>query len=220
MPHPVASSAAFAAFEPAPWLLLYGAGSQEFFMSRRFISAIETLSRLGGVSAVILLIVAMVVMCQMILMRYLFRAPTIWQTEVVVFAATAAIFIGAPYVLMKKGHVGVDVIEMMMSAPNRRRMQCLGAVLGLVFCVLMSVASGIYVYEAWEGGWTTPTIAAIPLWIPATPMLVGFGLLCLQYVVELIKLFRPELAAPEQRKAGEQKDESTLHNHQNLGEAP
>lgn len=189
-------------------------------MSRRFISAIETLSRLGGVSAVILLIVAMVVMCQMILMRYLFRAPTIWQTEVVVFAATAAIFIGAPYVLMKKGHVGVDVIEMMMSAPNRRRMQCLGAVLGLVFCVLMSVASGIYVYEAWEGGWTTPTIAAIPLWIPATPMLVGFGLLCLQYVVELIKLFRPELAAPEQRKAGEQKDESTLHNHQNLGEAP
>jgi|GEM_PF-137725 len=220
MPIVAASSAAFAAFEPAPWLLLYGAGSQEFFMSRRFISAIETLSRLGGVSAVILLIVAMVVMCQMILMRYLFRAPTIWQTEVVVFAATAAIFIGAPYVLMKKGHVGVDVIEMMMSAPNRRRMQCLGAVLGLVFCVLMSVASGIYVYEAWEGGWTTPTIAAIPLWIPATPMLVGFGLLCLQYVVELIKLFRPELAAPEQRKAGEQKDESTLHNHQNLGEAP
>ncbi|MHB0851192.1 TRAP transporter small permease subunit [Stutzerimonas nitrititolerans] len=187
-------------------------------MSRRFISAIEALSRLGGVSAVFLLIIAMVVMCQMILMRYLFRAPTIWQTEVVVFAATAAIFIGAPYVLLKKGHVGVDVIELMLSAPNRRRMQCLGAVLGLMFCVLMSVASGIYVYEAWEGGWTTPTIAAIPLWIPATPMLVGFGLLCLQYVVELMKLFRPELGVPEPQKAEAPTDEATLHSHQNLGE--
>lgn len=183
-------------------------------MSRRFVSAIEALSRLGGVSAVFLLIVAMVVMYQMILMRYLFRAPTIWQTEVVV------IFIGAPYVLMKKGHVGVDVIELMLSSPNRRRMQCLGAVLGLTFCLLMSAASGIYVHEAWEGGWTTPTIAAIPLWIPATPMLVGFGLLCLQYVVELMKLIRPELAIPQQQSAAAKKDETTLHSHQNLGEAP
>ncbi|MCQ4313931.1 TRAP transporter small permease [Pseudomonas stutzeri] len=187
-------------------------------MSRRFILSIETLSRLGGVSAVVLLIIAMVVMCQMILMRYLFRAPTIWQTEVVVFAATAAIFIGAPYVLMKKGHVGVDVIELMMSSPNRRRMQCLGAVLGLIFCLLMSVASGIYVHEAWKGGWTTPTIAAIPLWIPATPMLVGFGLLCLQYVVELMKLIRPELSIPEPQNAEAEKNETTLQSHQNLGE--
>jgi TRAP-type C4-dicarboxylate transport system permease small subunit len=188
-------------------------------MSRGFITFIQTLSRLGGVSAIILLFVAMVVMCQMILMRYLFKAPTIWQTEVVVFSATAAIFIGAPYVLMKKGHVGVDVIELMLSPTNRRRMQGLGAVLSLLFCVLMSVASGIYVYEAWEGGWTTPTIAAIPLWIPATPMLVGFCLLCLQYVAELLKLFRPELAAPEPAPATtETTDDPNLQNHQNLGE--
>lgn len=192
-------------------------------MSRRFIRAIETLSRLGGATAVALLIIAMVVMCQMILMRYLFRAPTIWQTEVVVFAATAAIFIGAPYVLLKKGHVGVDVIELMMSAPNRRRLQCLGALLGLTFCVLMSVACGIYVYEAWEGGWTTSTIAAIPLWIPATPMLVGFCLLCLQYVVELMKLICPELGSAAQqdvRNATGEKDAAPLHSHRNLGEAP
>lgn len=91
-------------------------------MSKLIVRSIEALSRLGGISSVFLLIVAMVVMCQMILMRYLFRAPTIWQTEVVVFAATAAIFIGAPYVLMKKGHVGVDVIELMMSPTNQRRM--------------------------------------------------------------------------------------------------
>lgn len=189
-------------------------------MSKHIVRSIEALSRLGGISSVFLLIVAMVVMCQMILMRYLFRAPTIWQTEVVVFAATAAIFIGAPYVLMKKGHVGVDVIELMMSPPNQRRMKCLGALLGLAFCVLMTVASGIYVYEAWEGGWTTPTIAAIPLWIPATPMLVGFGLLCLQYIVELMKLFNPELATSPTHTPTSAEDENTLHSHQRFGEAP
>lgn len=189
-------------------------------MSRRFIRAIEALSRLGGVTSVLLLIIAMVVMCQMIFMRYLFKAPTVWQTEVVVFAATAAIFIGAPYVLMKKGHVGVDVIELMMSSPNRRRMQLLGAALGLTFCLLMTVASAIYVYEAWEGGWTTSTIAAIPLWIPATPMLVGFGLLCLQYVAEMMKLICPALAVSAQQNSSASAEPTIGHSRPNLGDAP
>ncbi|MBD9397333.1 TRAP transporter small permease subunit [Pseudomonas sp. PDM11] len=186
-------------------------------MSRRLLLAIEALSKAGGVTAALLLIVAMGVMCQMILMRYLFKAPTIWQTEVVVFSATAAIFIGAPYVLMKNGHVGVDVVELMLSSPNRRRLKCVGSLLGLVFCVLMTIASAIYVYEAWEGGWTTPTIAAIPLWIPATPMAIGFALLCLQYMVEIAKLLSPRLLAELTPPVAEQPATDTPH-HQALGD--
>ncbi|TBU71428.1 hypothetical protein DNK06_24255 [Pseudomonas daroniae] len=187
-------------------------------MSRRFISAVEALSRLCGAFAALLLIIAMTVMCQMILMRYLFKSPTIWQTEVVVFSATAAIFIGAPYVLMKKGHVGVDVVELLLSSANRRRLQLLGAVLGLTFCCLMSVACAIYVFEAWEGGWTTSTIAAIPLWIPATPMLVGFCLLCLQYLVEIIKLWSARLVPATMTQADASIDPALLKPQKPLGE--
>jgi TRAP-type C4-dicarboxylate transport system permease small subunit len=187
-------------------------------MSRRLILAVEGLSKTGGAAAALLLIAAMTVMCQMILMRYLFRSPTIWQTEFVVFTATAAIFIGAPYVLMKKGHVGVDVLELILSSANRRRLQCVGSVLGLAFCGLMAVASAIYVFEAWEGGWTTPTIAAIPLWIPATPMLVGFILLCLQYLVEIVKLLNPQLLEEQAPTPSEQAAPVTGH-HQPLGDA-
>lgn len=187
-------------------------------MSRRLILAVEALSKTGGVAAALLLIAAMTVMCQMIFMRYLFRSPTIWQTEFVVFTATAAIFIGAPYVLMKKGHVGVDVLELILSSANRRRLQCVGAVLGLAFCCMMAIASGIYVFEAWEGGWTTPTIAAIPLWIPATPMLIGFVLLCLQYLVEIMKLLNPQLLEQQAQAAPEQATLATEHN-QTLGDA-
>ena len=186
-------------------------------MFRRLILAVEALSKTGGFAAALLLIAAMTVMCQMILMRYLFRSPTIWQTEFVVFTATAAIFIGAPYVLMKKGHVGVDVIELILSSANRRRLQCVGAVLGLMFCCLMAIASAIYVVEAWEGGWTTSTIAAIPLWIPATPMLVGFILLCLQYLVEIMKLVNPQLLGQEMQATPEHT--SIANEHQTLGDA-
>ncbi|HEY9281377.1 MAG TPA: TRAP transporter small permease [Eoetvoesiella sp.] len=156
-------------------------------MSRGFVGVVEVLSRACGVLSGLLLTVAMVVVCQMILMRYVFRAATIWQTEAVVFSATAAIFLGAPYVLQKKGHVGVDVIQMLFSPRNRWRLERLGAVFGLLFCLVMAAATALHLYEAIEGGWTTPSVAAIPLWMPLSPMLIGFVLLCLQYLAEIIK---------------------------------
>src|SRR3546814_4947284 len=65
-------------------------------MSGRFISFVENLSRVCGLLAALLLVFSMLVVCEMIFLRYIFRAATIWQTEAVVFSATAAIFLGAP----------------------------------------------------------------------------------------------------------------------------
>lgn len=157
-------------------------------MSRMFIRGVEALSRACGVASVLLLVFSMLVVCQMILMRYVFRAATIWQTEAVVFGATAAIFLGAPYVLMTKGHVGVDFIQLLVRSRTRLWMDRVGAWLGLAFCGVMTVATGLHLAEALAGGWTTPSVAAVPLWMPLTPVVFGFGLLCLQYVAEIIKL--------------------------------
>lgn len=157
-------------------------------MNRTYVVFIERLSRLCGVLSALLLIFAMVIVCEMIFIRYILRAATIWQTEAVVFSATAAIFLGAPYVLLTKGHVGVDIIQLLVTPRTRLRMQRTGAVFGLIFCVIMVVATAIHLYEALDGGWTTSSVAAIPLWVPLSPMFVGLLLLSLQYVAELIKL--------------------------------
>ncbi|NYT86413.1 TRAP transporter small permease subunit [Pollutimonas harenae] len=157
-------------------------------MALRFINVVQALSRACGVLAALLLTFSMVVVCQMILMRYVFRAATIWQTEAVVFSATAAIFLGAPYVLLTKGHVGVDVVKLMAKPRTQLKLDCIGSIMGLLFCLIMVVGTGIHLYEALEGGWTTPSVAAVPLWMPLTPMLAGFVLLSLQYLAELIKL--------------------------------
>ncbi|MYN13321.1 TRAP transporter small permease subunit [Pusillimonas sp. TS35] len=157
-------------------------------MSQTFIAVIERISRLCGVLSALLLTFAMLVVCEMIVIRYFLRAATVWQTEAVVFSATAAIFLGAPYVLLTRGHVGVDVIQLLVKPPVRRRMEQGGALCGLVFCLVMAAATGLHLYEAVEGGWTTPSVAAVPLWMPLAPMFAGFMLLCLQYIAELIKL--------------------------------
>lgn len=167
-------------------------------MISTYVRAVGALSRAVAVVATLLLIAAMVVVCEMILIRYVFRAATIWQTDFVVFAATAAIFLGAPYVLLKGGHVGVDFVEMMMSPPVRRVMKIVGALLGLAFCVVMLTASVISTHEAYEAGWKHSSMWAPRLWIPMSALPIGFGLLCLQYVAQILVLLT---APPEEPRS-------------------
>ena len=153
-----------------------------------YVRAVGGLSRALAVFATLLIIAAMLVVCQMILMRYVFRMATIWQTDFVVFSATAAMFLGAPYVLLKGGHVGVDVVEMMVGDVARRRLKLLGSLLGLAFCIIMLIASWIQFHDAWAGNWKHSSIWGPPLWIPLLALPVGFGVLCLQYLAQILVL--------------------------------
>ncbi|TCK30878.1 TRAP-type C4-dicarboxylate transport system permease small subunit [Ancylobacter aquaticus] len=152
-----------------------------------FLRTVDLLSKVAALIAGLLLIAAMLVICEMIFLRYVFRAPTIWQTDFVVFSATAAMFLGAPYVLKTRGHVGVDVIEIALPRRPRRVLGIVGALLGLTFTVLMAYASAIFFHEAYVNEWRTSTVAAITLWIPLLPLPVSFALLSLQYVAELVR---------------------------------
>ncbi len=157
-------------------------------MLNPYILWVGRVSRLFAVMATALIVIAMLVVCQMILMRYVFRLPTIWQTDFVVFSATAAIFLGAPYVLLKGGHVGVDVVELLLGQQNRKRLRILGAMLGLVFCIVMLAATWVQFEEAWTGNWKHSSVWAPPLWIPLAALPIGFFLLCLQYTANILVL--------------------------------
>ncbi|GGC91669.1 TRAP transporter small permease subunit [Chelatococcus reniformis] len=152
-----------------------------------FLRAVDLISKVAAVVAGLMLIAAMLVICEMIFLRYVFRAPTIWQTDFVVFSATAAMFLGAPYVLKTSGHVGVDVIETALPEGPRRVVGIVGGVLGLLFALMMTIASATFFHEAYVNDWHTSTVAAITLWIPLLPLPVSFALLSLQYVAELIR---------------------------------
>ena len=157
-------------------------------MVKTYIKVVGNLSRALAILSTTLIIAAMLVVCQMILMRYVFRQPTIWQTDFVVFSATAAMFLGAPYVLLKGGHVGVDVVELLLADNARARLRLIGSFLGLIFCALMLVATWIQFHEAWAGNWKHSSVWAPPLWIPLLSLPVGFAVLCLQYIAQILVL--------------------------------
>jgi TRAP-type C4-dicarboxylate transport system permease small subunit len=164
-----------------------GAEREHTGLARRFVSLVAFLSRAFGVVSAVLFAAAMLVICHMILVRYVFRSPTIWHTDFAVYSATAAVFLGAPYVLLKRGHVGVDVVETLVPVWTWGILRVVGNAFGLVFCMAMFVASGLFAHEAWANEWRTAGVWQIPLWIPSLPMPVGFALLSLQYVADFLQ---------------------------------
>lgn len=154
----------------------------------RFISLVHGLSRLCGAVAAGLVATAVLVVCQMVVMRYFLRESTIWQTEFVTFALVAATFIGSPYVLLLKGHVNVDLLPIYLRPGPRLALALLASTAGLAFCLVVAWTGYRLLQEALAGGWRTDTVWSLPLWIPYLAMPVGIGLMGLQYVADIVGL--------------------------------
>jgi TRAP-type C4-dicarboxylate transport system permease small subunit len=153
-----------------------------------FCRLIRAISHLCGIVAAAFVGSAILVVCQMVVMRYFLNASTIWQPEYVIFALVAATFIGSPYVLLVKGHVNVDLLPNFLGPVGRRILAVVASFAGLLFCAVLAWKGYELFEEALVNDWTTDTIWALPLWIPYMAMPIGIGLLALQYVADIFAL--------------------------------
>jgi len=151
-----------------------------------FVRTINSISRIFGIFSAALVGMAILVVCQMVVMRYFLNASTVWQTEFVTFAIVAATFMGSPYVLLIKGHVNVDLLPHYLTPRYRKILAFVASFLALVFCGVLCWQSFEFFYEALDGGWVTDTVWELPLWIPYSPMFAGLFLLTLQYVADIL----------------------------------
>ena len=69
--------------------------------------------------AALLIALAVLVICDMVIERYVLNLTTIWQIDVVTYSIVAATFIGSPYVLMNRGHVNVDILPLLSQDRGR-----------------------------------------------------------------------------------------------------
>lgn len=151
----------------------------------RFFGAVRLLSRMSGVAAILLILAALVVICQMIFVREILHQSSIWQTEFVTFALIAATFIGAPYVLMTKGHVNVDLVPLLVGHKARVALALIASLLALGFCLIVLWNSVYWWQDAFAKGYLTSSMWRARLWIPYLSMPVGLGLLSLQYIADI-----------------------------------
>lgn len=150
-----------------------------------WVAAIHAVSRAFGVLSAGMIALSVAVICHMVFVRAVLNESSIWQTEFVTFCLIGATFLGAPYILLTRGHVNVDVLPLMAGPRTRRAMHLVGGAIALAFCALFLYAAVPWWHEAFESGLTTPSIWRARLWIPYLAVPLGLGLTCLQYVAEL-----------------------------------
>jgi len=148
------------------------------------VHVVGLLSKACGALAALLMIAACGVVCQMVFARYALNASTVWQTEFVLYSIVAATLVGSPYVLLTRGHVGVDFVAMQIGTRGRRALGILASLTGIAFCAVLAWSGWRYFHEAWTEGWVTESVWAPPLWVVLLPLPLGIGLLTLQYVVD------------------------------------
>ncbi|MDJ0946321.1 MAG: TRAP transporter small permease [Kiloniellales bacterium] len=153
-----------------------------------FVQGVRRLSTLCGIVAVGLLLAAVLVVCQLVFVRYVLGTSAIWQHEFVTYSLVAATFLGSPYVLLTRGHVNVDLLPHYLGPRGRLGMALLASLLSLAFCGIIGWTSISWWHEAYVNGWRGETVWAPRLWIPWAAMPLGIGLLSLQYLADIAAL--------------------------------
>ncbi len=151
-----------------------------------FLRVVAAISTLAGWCSAGMIVAAVCITCQMIFIRFVMNGSTVWQTEAVIYLVVAATLIGLPYVQRLRGHVNVDLVP--LALPPRARMAL--AFVTLSVSILIVAVMLFYGYEywhfAWDRGWRSDTVWGVRLWIPYLSIPVGFGLLLLQLIADLV----------------------------------
>jgi len=150
-----------------------------------FGAVVQRLNVFLGYVAALLIVASTLAISYEVVSRYVFRHPHDWSLELNIFILVAATFLAAAHTQMKRGHVGIEVLDGLLSPRVNRWRRLLSDVLSLAFCAFINVYIWKYFYQAWEGGWVTFSTWAPKEWIPYSFMGVGMTMLCLQFVVQI-----------------------------------
>ena len=153
-----------------------------------FARAVRFLSKLCGYVAAGLIGASVVVVCEMVIVRYALNQNTIWQTDFVTYSLVAATFVGSSYLLTLRGHVNVDVLPHYVGRRPRWWLALFASLLTLAFCVAIAILGFQLWKEAWDNKWVSDTMWRARLWIPYLSMPIGLGILALQSIVDLWSL--------------------------------
>ncbi|MGC3872979.1 TRAP transporter small permease [Halomonas sp. GXIMD04776] len=157
----------------------------------------ELLARLGD----LLVVTIALLLFGEVVARYVFHAPTIWTQDIAVTLQVWFTYLGMAYVLRERQLIRITAIVALLGPRSRQLAEGFALVVILLFSLMATVYGFDVVSESIRSGRRQPTVLELPNWIAELPVVVGFALLALQSLAEVVRLpFRP---APTFNPGGE-----------------
>lgn len=124
-----------------------------------------------------------------VFVRYVFNSPTIWVDELSAVTQIWATYIGVAFALKHKDMIIIDIAFRKPDTLIRKILETFSLLIILVF----SFVAIWYGFELWLDstmkGHKTDTYLALPKWFTQASVWVGFSLLFLQGVMEIVKVW-------------------------------
>ncbi len=127
--------------------------------------------------------------------RYVFNAPTPWTEDVSQALQIWATYLAAAFVLRNRDLIVIEFFIARMSPSRRRVADTVSLVAILVFAAFAAVYGAAIVAESIVQNRHASTMLGLPRWLTEAAIPVGFGLLILQALAELVRLWSGREAA-------------------------
>ncbi|MEZ5739448.1 MAG: TRAP transporter small permease [Burkholderiaceae bacterium] len=121
------------------------------------------------------------------LMRYFFAAPTSWSLEINSFLVVYLAVMVAADVERRGEHIGITLLPDRLGRRGARVLGIIVSVVGVVFCAILTWRGAMMSYEAWSYEERVSSAFGTPIWLPYAMLPVGFGVLSLQFLLNLFK---------------------------------
>lgn len=153
---------------------------------KRVYNLFDFVIKLGAYIAGILILIATVMTFYEVVSRSFFHKPTVWATELSIYAIIGSCFLGSAFAVRTYSHITVDLL---INAVNDRMKTVLAYItntLGLVFSVIFMIYSILHTMKTYELGVTSSSLLRIPMYLPELFLPVGGALLCIAFVMQII----------------------------------
>lgn len=117
-----------------------------------------------------------------VVVRYLFNSTLIWVNDVTGYLLAALAFLGGAYVMSQDAHTRVDILVSHAGATIRRWLTLIDAILVLLVCAILAVASGYSVWDSYSRNISVVGIVQLPRWLVLAPIFVGTVLIAIERV--------------------------------------
>ncbi|MFZ5565764.1 MAG: TRAP transporter small permease subunit [Pseudomonadota bacterium] len=135
-----------------------------------------------------------------VLLRYAFSFGSVWAQELEWHLLAALILLGMSYALQRGDNVRVDLFYANFSARKKFLVDVVSVLLILVIALIFIKLSLAYVVQSWSIGEKSPDPGGIPWrWAVKGLIPLGYGLLVLQSIGALLRLFQERGMPPEGR---------------------
>lgn len=154
---------------------------------RKLISVIEWISLWAGKVSAWLILPVIGVVSYEITARYLFRRPTIWAVETMIYLCAVIYALAAAWTLMEKRHVKIDMVYEKFSPRVRAWMDSASFVFFALYMVMLLWASGRYAWRSIQILEMSDSPWRPPLWPMKVFLLIGVFLVLIQGVAKFMR---------------------------------